>query len=669
MSIEFNYEYIHDSSGMQKVMNWLEDKKYVVVDTETTGLSPFKNDIVLCQVGNEDKQWLIDNRTVDLSPLQAVTSDSNVLKLGQFFKFDIKMLSVKYQMSFKNVACTQVAEHVIRSGLYAPADMEALASRYLSITIDKDEELRTSFKHTGVNAFSERQLKYAAGDCIYPIFIARHQRKVVQQKGLRNTLALEFKVLPVLAAMELAGMKLNEPEWLLLYQEALSQRLQVEKQLDGIFGITPVRQSDIFAEDKTYRKLDYNSPAQIRQALTGLGYPLPNTNKDTILLAAIEGQLPVEIAQAILSYRMLFTKTSRYGVNFIEGIESQTGRVHSDFKQMVATGRLSSGKDTAVDGEEGRKNLQNVLNDSRYRGCFIPEEDNVYLVYDLQAIEPRILGEISLDPTYLYAFDNKKDIYAIVGSRIYKVPVSKKTPDLRNKTKIVVLGNTYGTGKNKFHRKMLTDVNFINGEIQVPINYVTRGESDELWEKFFEICPKIKKTLDELSSLADPINSKRRLYDQFKAEEPEQLVKDRVYGILAEEHRKRTKSEVYKLAVRAAQQRGFLTYAESLGGRKRFLSTYHRTWWTEGRNTPIQSTAADIVKQMMVDVHEKIEKNGHSAFLVNQVHDEIVVECKRSDAEEADLYIRDTIVGAGQKYLKRVPVVVEGGIKTRWEKD
>ena len=669
MSIDLNYEYIYQPVDMQRVMNWLEDKKYVVVDTETTGLSPFKDDIVLCQIGNEEKQWLIDKRTVDLSPLQAVISDPEVLKLGQFFKFDIKMLSVKYGMTFKNVGCTQVAEHVIRSGLYAPADMGALAKRYLGIEIDKDEELRTSFKHTAVNAFSDRQLQYAAGDCVYPVFIARHQRKVVQQKGLRNTLALEFKVLPVLAAMELAGMRLNESAWLSLYQEALAERVQIETQLDSIFGISPTWQTDVFAEDKVYRKLDYNSPAQMRQALANLGFDLPNTNKDTILLAAIEGQLPVEIAQAILSYRMLFTKTSRYGVSFIEGIESQTGRVHSDFRQMVATGRLASGKDKAAEGEEGRKNLQNVLNDARYRGCFVPGEGNTYLVYDLQAIEPRILGEMSSDPTYLYAFDNKKDIYGIVGSRIYKVAVSKKTPDLRNKTKIVVLGNTYGTGKNKFHRKMLTDVNFINGVIQTPINYITREESDELWEKFFEICPKIKKTLDELSSMADPINSKRRLYDQFKADEPEQLVKDRVYGILAEERKRLPKSEIYKLAVQTAQRRGFLTYAESLGGRKRFLSTYHRTWWTEGRNTPIQSTAADIVKQMMVDVSEKIERNGHAAFLVNQVHDEIVVECKRSEAEEVDCYVKETIVGAGQKYLKRVPVVVEGGIKPRWEKD
>lgn len=669
MSITLNYEYISNNHDMQRVMNWLEDKRYIGMDTETTGVSPFKDDVVLCQLGNEDKQWIIDSLAVDISPLAVITSDPKIVKIGQYFKFDIKMLAYNYKMKFKNVACTQLAEHVARSGLYVSADMGALAERYLGITINKEEALRTSFKNTGVGEFSELQLKYAAGDCVYPIYIAKQQKKVIHQKGLKNTLALEFQVLPVLAEMELSGMAMNVSKWLTLYQISLQKRLCIEQQLDQIFGISPIYQTDAFVEDTIYRRLDYNSPAQMKKALEGLGYILPNTNKDTLLIGALEGRLPVEIVQALLSYRTLFTRTSRYGTNFIEGIEPSTGRIHSDFKQnYAATGRLASGKDKTKEGEVGRKNLQNILSDDEYRGCFEPGEDNVYLVYDYQAMEPRILGEMSMDPTYLYAFENRKDIYGVVGTKIYKVKVSKATPDLRNKIKVVVLGNSYGTGKNKFYYRMLTDLNFINGNIKSPITYITREETDVLWETFFKICPKIKNTLDELSALADPVRSKRRLYDQVKAQESSTLTRDRVYGVLAEEG-KLTKSEVFKLSTELADKRGFLSYAESLGGRKRFLPVYHRTWWTEGRNTPIQATAADIIKQAMVDVYNAFEQHGHNAYLVNQVHDELIIECPRKEAEEVHNYAKEIIEQAGQKYLNKVPVVVEGGIKTKWEKD
>src|SRR5258705_1925924 len=164
---------------------------------------------------------------------------------------------------------------------------------------------------------------------------------------------------------------------------------------------------------------------------------------------------------------------------------------------MTTTGRLSSREDE--ESETDKVNLQNIPRDSEYRECFVPREGYLYIVYDYQAIEPRILGEISLDPTYLEVSDNNLDLYSVVGTKILKEEVTKKKKELREKTKITVLGNSYGTGKEKFYKKMLIDMNLDKGLLKDTFLLITKEESDMMWEEFFNACPNVKPTLDKLS--------------------------------------------------------------------------------------------------------------------------------------------------------------------------
>ncbi len=403
----------------------------------------------------------------------------------------------------------------------------------------------------------------------------------------------------------------------------------------------------------------------MKKALEKLGYFVDKTEKKIIALAAITGQMPKDLAQAILLYRKNFTRITRYGAEFLNALETATGRIHTDFTQcMTTTGRLSSREDE--ESETDKVNLQNIPRDSEYRECFVPKEGYLYIVYDYQAIEPRILGELSHDPTYLNVFDNNLDLYGEVGTKILKKEVSKKTKELREQTKITVLGTSYGTGKEKFYKKMLIDMNLEKGLLKDNFILITREESDMMWDEIFNVCPDIKQTLDSLSNLADPIKSKRKIYDDLAANEDSQTVAGKIAMNLEKfSYKFKNKQDIIRDLVNS---RGYVTYAQSIGGRKRYFKVHHRNFWTEGRNQPIQSTAADILKTAMIDVHTAIATHKSDAFLVNQVHDELIIEVKAEEAQEVDAYVKPILEQSESKFLKRVKPKVEGGIVPRWQK-
>lgn len=653
----------------------MNDRRFIVLDTEASGLDPYRAKIITLQLGDQNQQWVIDARTVKLDPLRAVIENPKVIKLGQNLKYDWQLLYVLYGWWMENCQDTMLAEHILRCGLHAGAGLDDLMQRYCNQTIDKT--VRKSFNTFTTAALTKEQLDYAAGDCIWPHLIIKPQWEEIKKRGLEATLTLEFEFLPVMAHMELQGMHIDQTQWSLVYQDSVKQLAIAERDLDDFFGIVPIRQEGLFGDSEILKPIKYSSWQQIIKALAKRGYEVQNTNSTTLALAGIAGELPREFVEALLRYRLYFTRQTRYGLNFLDAIDPITKRIHTIFGQTwTASGRLNSGQRAGEIGEDGetdipyKVNFQNIPSDPEFRHCFTPRPGYVFLIYDYQAIEPRILGEMSKDPTYLDTFQNNKDIYGEVGTKIYGEYVGKKTPEgkiLRDKTKVIVLGSAYGMGKPKFYRKLLIDINMDQeGRLKNPIQQITRTESDTLWEKFFEICPGIKRTLDNLSALADPAASKRRVYDPTSAEESYEDAYTKAYEGLIEY---KPEAQADAIARRLAAQRAYVTYSEAIGGRKLFFKSYHRSAWTEARDHPMQGCTASILKTAMVDVRKAIKQHQHDAVFVNQVHDEVIIECRVDQAPEVVLYVKPLLEAAGQKFLKIVPCKVEGNIKTRWEKE
>src|SRR6266550_26618 len=195
-----NYQYIKGQDELHKVLSWLNDRKFVVLDTEASGLDPFRAKLITLQLGDKSQQWVIDARTVKLEPLRKVIEDPKVIKLGQNLKYDWQLLYVLYGWWMQNCQDTMLAEQVLRCGLRVGAGLDDLMARYCNQTIDKT--VRQSFHTFTTSALTKEQVEYAAGDCIWPHLIITPQWEEIRKRSLENTVKLEFEFLPVMAHME-----------------------------------------------------------------------------------------------------------------------------------------------------------------------------------------------------------------------------------------------------------------------------------------------------------------------------------------------------------------------------------------------------------------------------------------------------------------------------------
>ena len=112
-----------------------------------------------------------------------------------------------------------------------------------------------------------------------------------------------------------------------------------------------------------------------------------------------------------------------------------------------------------------------------------------------------------------------------------------------------------------------------------------------------------------------------------------------------------------------AKLRGGAVYARTLSGRRRFLQNKDRKL-TTAANTPVQGLGADLLKVALRLVYDRLQ--GLDAYLVNTVHDEIVVEAREDIADQVKTVVTGAMVEAGERYLTAVPVLVEAGICSDW---
>ena len=238
---------------------------------------------------------------------------------------------------------------------------------------------------------------------------------------------LEVPLVGVLARMELAGVRIDEPKL-----AALGKRL--EQELDG-------------ATQRIYalagQEFNIGSPKQLQQILFEK-LALPPTKKTKTGFSTDESVLEElalshELPGALLAHRQLAKLKSTYVDALPTFVHPETGRIHCSFDQAVAaTGRLSS----------SRPNLQNIPIRTpvgqEIRAAFVPAEGRVLLSADYSQIELRILAHLSKDPELVRAFQEGADIHVRTASQVFGVPEGQVTPEQRARTKAINFGIIYG---------------------------------------------------------------------------------------------------------------------------------------------------------------------------------------------------------------------------------
>lgn len=378
---------------------------------------------------------------------------------------------------------------------------------------------------------------------------------------------IEMPLVPVLAKMERAGM-LVDPDRLHSLSEGLATQIaEVERSIRDLAG------------DETF---NIGSPMQLSHVLFDvMGLPTKGLKKtkrgyySTNAKVLSDLARDHEIVRLILDWREKSKIKSTY-LDTLGPLRRGDGRVHTTYNQTItATGRLSSSD----------PNLQNIPTRSELgrtvKTAFSAGEGSVFLAVDYSQIELRLLAHLSGDEHLVRAFNEGEDFHAETAARVFGVPVSEVTPDLRSRAKAVNFGIVYGQQAYGLSQSL----------------HISMAEARDMIDRYYEAYPGVRTFLDNVvarakqTGYAETMYGRRRHIPELKAKNP--------------------------------QLRGF--------GERTAM------------NHPMQGTAADIIKIAMARVSRRLEEEGFAAHMILQVHDELDFECPVTEVERLTTMVRDVM--------------------------
>ena len=236
-----------------------------------------------------------------------------------------------------------------------------------------------------------------------------------------------------------------------------------------------------------------------------------------------------------------------------------------------------------------------------FRTAFVPAKGSQFLVADYNQIELRCIAHLADDPGLIEAFTKGEDIHTSTASRVFGVAASKVTGEMRSKAKMVSYGLAYGMEAFGLSQRLGIGVD----------------EAAEILDAYFAAFPNVKQYMDD--------------------------------------------------AVEAAKKRGFTV---TLFGRRRFIPELNNPNFRirqigerQAMNAAIQGLAADIFKIALVSIDERLRQSGCSARIVLQVHDEVIVEAKKSDVAA----VEDIVLASMREAASlRVPLEINSAWGDSW---
>ncbi len=250
-------------------------------------------------------------------------------------------------------------------------------------------------------------------------------------------------------------------------------------------------------------------------------------------------------------------------------------------------------------------NLQNIpIRDDRgreIRKAFIPADSNhILLSADYSQIELRLMAHMSNDPHMIESFTEGEDIHKSTAAKIYKIPIGEVTRDMRSKAKTANFGIIYGISAFGLSQRL----------------GIPRTEAKELIDNYFINFPKIREYMEK--------------------------------------------------SIENAKSKGYVT---TLFGRRRYLADINSSnslvrgvAERNAINSPIQGSAADIIKLAMINIYNKIQ-SGFNSRMILQVHDELVFDVYKPELEDIKLVVKSEMENV---INLKVPLIVDIGIGDNW---
>jgi DNA polymerase I-like protein with 3'-5' exonuclease and polymerase domains/intein/homing endonuclease len=419
-----NYDYITDDEAAGKALNEISKHNIIGVDTECTALDPFLAKLSLLQIGIPNKSFVFDirydtdNSSLHPEKLFPVLKNNKIKKILQNAAFDMKLIKTKFGFYLENIYDTMLVEQLFNLGLgFKGASLAAIVLKYLNIHMDKEPQ--NTFSDYD-QKFQPYQLEYAANDVIVLRELMDLQMSNIKHHGFEGVSQLEFDFVKPLCEMELNGITMDVDKWRIMTSDIDEEKKVASEIVSSILNANEA-QTTLFGVSL----VNIDSNLQLKKALSKYGLELNSTDVNEL-----QKHAGMPIIDALLDYRKAQKFISTYGETLLGKIHPITGRLHTEFKQMVSTGRMSS----------SNPNLQNIPKKQKYRSCFIAKPGYSLLTSDMSGAELRILGNMSEDPIFIQSYANGIDLHTRTASEVFGVPMDKVTVEMRNAAKAINFG-------------------------------------------------------------------------------------------------------------------------------------------------------------------------------------------------------------------------------------
>jgi DNA polymerase-1 len=497
------YLTILSRTDLEQLVQDLMLKPVICIDTETDSADPMRAKLVGVSISDQaDRAWYIPTNqpalatTEVLEVLKPLLEHPTSVKIAHHYKFDYQIFK-RHGVTLKGpVFDTMLAAYLIDSG--QALKMDALSLKYLDyepIPIDALIGKQAPWKSMDQVPL-ETISRYAAEDAEVTYRLYACFQELLQKDALEPVAqTIEFPLSPVLAEMELAGVKIDAALLTHYGQDLLTEITRIESQIYQSAGA----------------QFNINSPAQLGDILFNkLGIPSGkktstgkfSTNEEVLTSLSVQYEVP----RLVLEYRGLAKLKSTYVDALPELIHPDTGRVHTSFNQHIAaTGRLSS----------SNPNLQNIPIRSdkgrEIRKAFIAEPGYQILSADYSQIELRIIASMAHDEAMIRAFEQDEDIHARTASEIFGLQdLSLVTPDQRRKAKEVNFGIPYGVSAFGLAQRL----------------GIPNGEARDMIQAYFDRFPSIKLYMQETVAFAKThgyvttLSGRRRYIPEINSNNP-----------------------------------------------------------------------------------------------------------------------------------------------------
>ncbi len=604
--VAHDYRVIDTGEKRKELIVMLLEQDSFAFDTETTGLDTIANDIVGLSISVKPNEAFyvplpanFSDAEKILSEFREVFENENSEKIGHNIKFDMRVLR-KYNIHVKGRIYDTMIAHYLCFPDAKYHGLKPLCEEFLGYKQVTFDEIIGTGKNKKL--ISEVPLEQLAEYASEDADFTLQLKLVFDKLLLQHGVTKVFNDIEMPLVPVLAAM---ENEGAKVDAQIINELLiRADKELSE-------NSRAIFAH--AGKEFNINSPLQLNHLLFDELELTPGNNKkgksgnystNAEALSKMNDAHP--IVKLISKQKELSSIRANYFEKLPRMINSKTGRVHTRYNQATAsTGRLSSSE----------PNLQNIPKKatglgSQVRKAFIPgTPDNIIVSADYSQIELRVVAHLSGDDSLIAAFRNNLDVHSATAAKIFGVSVGDIAKDdpRRRTAKSVNFGLNYGMTRFGLAKRLSAETGI----------EVSESEAQHTIDTYFENFTGVKKYMED--------------------------------------------------AVFNATAKG---YAETLFGRRRELkeinsgNSFRRDAAKRTAiNTPIQGTAADIIKMAMVKLQRDLIEKNMETKMIMQIHDELVFDCPKSELNQAKEVIRTAMENIVQL---NVPLIVDIGHGENW---